>query len=164
MTQPSDPSTQCDDATTEGSEVLLSATKRALFSAGICLFILFHLGLSMRGALLQDDRFAWRMFHNIGFSQVKYAWVKSDGRTKHFRPNKESLVKRSHLYLLPQGGWRPTYYSEGTTRNMVDNYARYMGENKRPEWAVAFRATLKMRINDEQDFVEHVYEYPKVGK
>jgi len=136
-----------------------------LLSAAIVVFFAGHLALSLRGAILQDDRFAWRMFHNVGFSQVKYVWVKADGTTRTFRPKKESMVARAHLYLMPRGRstWKPTYYSEGTTRVMVENYARHMGETQRPEWAVAFRAILTMRINDEKEGIVHTYEYPELA-
>lgn len=138
-------------------------TKLAL-SALIVVFFAGHLAMSWRSAALQDDRYGWRMFHNVAFFRIEYAWIKPDGTREAWKPTKRDVVRRGHNLIIPKSRnrWRPVWYSDGTIRTIIDTYVEHMGsESRRPEWAVGFEAIMELRINDDEDHQTLVYRYPE---
>ena len=129
----------------------------------ILLFFGFHGLLSLRSAVLRDDRYGWRMFPNVGFYRIEYAWITNEGERRGFVPTKQEVVTRGHRLIIPRTRrrWRDVWYSDGMVRVIIDGYAKHMGETRRPSWASAFEARLQLRINDETTHTEHVYRYPK---
>lgn len=145
--------------------VPVSRRRRIAMSALIVAFFSFHLWLSWRGMLLQDDRYGWRMFHNVGFSKVEYRWITHAGKVRRHVPKKKSVVSRGQSLVLQRpGGWLITLYSAGAVHETAKNYVRYMAENKRPDWAQAFEARVLLRINNEKEPTVYVYRYPEADE
>ena len=136
-------------------------SSRWFLSCLIVVFFSFHLWLSVRSAILQDDRYGWRMFHNVGFTRVDYSWIVETGERRRFRPKKKDVVKRGYK-LVASDRWHITLYSAGAAHESVKNYVHYMGqEERRPPGATAFEARLRVRINKEKVAKTYFYRYPQ---
>lgn len=136
---------------------------RVLSSCLIVAFFSFHLWLSVQGAWLQDDRYGWRMFHNVGFTRIEYAWIDESGKKRRFTPRKKDIVNGGHgLVMSNPRRWRRTLYSAGAAHESVKDFVRYMGsEERRPPGAVALEGKLEVRINDAKESQTYVYRYPE---
>jgi hypothetical protein len=159
---PLEQATTPQDAVPAPPLVPFSRGHRLVMSVAIVVFFSFHVWLSIRSALLQDDRYGWRMFHNVGFSKVDYRWITHEGKAKRYKPKRSSIVQRGHgLIIHGPGTWRTTLYSAGAVHETVKAYVKYMGETHRPKWAKAFEARIKLRINNEKKAKTYVYRYPE---
>lgn len=151
--------------TSEDSSFLKPGKKeRVWLTLLIVAFFSLQLLLSARSAWLQDDRYGWRMFHNVGFYKVSYSWVRSDGRKVKFVPSKKSIVSRGQFYIVPHRKFRASWYSDGTIQTIIQSYAEHMGAHRLPPEMVAFEARLRVKINDEDEDVEYVYRYPETSE
>jgi hypothetical protein len=119
---------------------------RGFISLAIALYFAFQLVLVVRTQVLEDDRWGWAMFHHVVWYEVEHHWLDADGEEHRHVPSEDQLQRAGKSRLFP-GPARPIWFGLGALRSIVDAHGSWMWETQSDPAAVAFRTTIRYRVN-----------------
>ena len=107
----------------------------------LLLGILIFLGV--RSVVTDDNRYGWGTFSKQVVYRVEYYWVYDDGRVQRYIPGEE-LIGIASIRLQRRSNTR---YSVGALKSWVNNYLKYLYENKSQNQVKSVKAEILYTIN-----------------
>ena len=107
----------------------------------LLLGILIFLGI--RSIVTDDNRYGWGTFSKQVVYRVEYYWVYDDGRVQRYIPGEE-LIGIASIRLQRRSNTR---YSVGALKSWVNNYLKYLYENKSQNQVKSVKAEILYTIN-----------------
>jgi hypothetical protein len=127
------------------------------WTLAILAFFGFQAVITLRSAVLEDDRWGWRMFHHAVVCDVEYEWVMKHGSVQPHDSDTD-LVRRARKYI--RAGKTTSWLGVGAVYSLAESYTRWAWEHRRPPGAIAFETTLHVRINGSTDESVSVLRWP----
>ena len=131
----------------------------------IILVIGILVSLGIRSVITDDNRFGWGTFSKQVVYKIDYSWVYKNGKSTRYEPGKE-LKGTARKNLSKQGNTR---YSLGALKSWVNNYLKYLYENRPAANIKSVRAEILYTINTSRRFGPDssssmmILEYPPDG-
>ncbi|MEE9382019.1 MAG: hypothetical protein V3V08_01210 [Nannocystaceae bacterium] len=133
---------------------LVTPKRRLLLSLLAIVFLGAQLLLGVRGLVTRDNRYGWGMFgHQVNFA-IRYHYVRSDGKTKRFKPDLRGKARKYG------GKAERTRYGIGAVRTLVTSILEHEFEHRPSRAIVACKATITYEINQSGDPIREVLLYP----